>query len=293
MAEFAWTLERASRRLRMFRHDIAVGKLSGPVGDFKRLTPSQEQKAMRSLNLGTAPVASQVVMRDVYADFVYGMAQVATAIEAIALEVRLSSRTDTGEVAESFTYGQRGSSSMPHKNNPVTSEKLCGLARIVRAQVDPVMQGVALHHERDISHSSVERIALETATILTAYMTRSCFNMLFNLDVRVDVMADRVNKSPQLMTAMAKDYLIENGVNPEVAWTLVANAYEDFRSGSVMEFDASLALNWASVNRHGPLPGLVEGWKPDFHGLLDLLDDPIRLVGNTRHVFADLESLVG
>lgn len=291
LAEFAFAFERASRRIRLLRPMFAVGKLSGPVGDYKRVSPAAETAAMLRLELDHPQAASQIVMRDGYVDFVFALSQVATVIEALALEVRLSSRSDTREVAEGFGSGQAGSSSMPHKRNPITAEKLCGLARLVRAQVDPVAQGVAVHHERDISHSSVERVALETASKLVVYMVDQCHSMMMNLEVRVDVMRERVVNSPELLTAASKDELISAGVAPEVAWNLINNAWMDYRAGAVSDFATALALGWASITKHGPLPGVAKGWMPDFKAMTDRLAKPERLIGRTSAMYADLGEL--
>lgn len=289
LAEFTYALDRASRRLRTARANFAVGKLSGPVGDFKRVTPAAEQAALVQLGLSPTGAASQVVMRDAYADYVFALAQIATVVEAIALEVRLSSRSDTGEVAEYFYEGEQyGSSAMPHKRNPIVAEQLCGLARLVRAQVDPVMQGVALHHERDISHSSVERVALETVSHLTVYMVRKCLNMMDLLVVYKDVMRNRVTSSPELMSAAIKDYLIDNGVNPEAAWNLVRFSANDVRSGLFNDYHEALHHHWDKVTSSGPLTP-DRHWYPEFGTITSQLADPAQVIGKVGHIYAEME----
>ena len=136
------------------REAVAVGKLSGPVGSYSNIDPAIEAEVMPALGLRAADVATQVVMRDGIAEWVSALAVLATVCEAIALEVRHGQRTEVRELAEPFRSGQKGSSAMPHKKNPIRSERICGLARVVRAYVTPVTEGIPLWHERDISHSA-------------------------------------------------------------------------------------------------------------------------------------------
>ena len=151
------------------REAVAVGKLSGPVGTYSNIDPAIEATVLAELGLRPADVATQVVFRDGISEWVSVLALLATVCEAIALEVRHGQRTEVRELAEPFAAGQKGSSAMPHKKNPIRSERICGLARVVRAQVVPVMEGIPLWHERDISHSS-ERVALPDAAIATDYL---------------------------------------------------------------------------------------------------------------------------
>jgi adenylosuccinate lyase len=150
--------------------ELRVGKVSGAVGTFGHIGPEAEQRICKLLGLRPAPIASQVISRDRHANYVSTLALVAATLEKIALEIRHLQRTEVREAEEPFSAGQKGSSAMPHKRNPVTSEQICGLARVVRANVQPAFENVALWHERDISHSSVERIILPDSTILVDYM---------------------------------------------------------------------------------------------------------------------------
>jgi adenylosuccinate lyase len=150
--------------------DLRVGKTSGAVGTFGHIGPEAEELICRRLNLKPAPVASQVIQRDRHAAFVAALALAAALCEKIALEVRHLQRTEVREAEEYFSKGQKGSSAMPHKRNPVTCEQICGLARVVRGNVQAAFEDVALWHERDISHSSVERVILPDSTILTDYL---------------------------------------------------------------------------------------------------------------------------
>src|SRR4029077_4012255 len=144
-------------RLGRAREAGAVGTLSGPVGSHSHIDPGIESYALKALGLRPAEVATQVVMRDGMAEWVGAVALAATVCEAVALEVRHGQRTEVREVAEPFRSGQKGSSAMPHKKNPIRSERIGGLARVVRGYVTPVTEGIPLWHERDISNSSVER----------------------------------------------------------------------------------------------------------------------------------------
>ncbi|HYL35083.1 MAG TPA: adenylosuccinate lyase [Bryobacteraceae bacterium] len=149
---------------------MRVGKISGAVGTFGHIGPEAEERICRRLGLRPAPIASQVISRDRHAEFVATLALIAATLEKIALEVRHLQRTEVREAEEPFSEGQKGSSAMPHKRNPVVSEQICGLARVVRGNAQAALENVALWHERDISHSSVERIILPDSAILVDYM---------------------------------------------------------------------------------------------------------------------------
>ncbi len=171
--KFAIWYEEAGRdlaRLRAAAEDLRVGKTSGAVGTFAHIGPEVEELICARLNLKPAAVASQVIQRDSHAAFVAALALTTALCEKIALEVRHLQRTEVREAEEFFARGQKGSSAMPHKRNPVTSEQICGLARVVRANVQAAYENIALWHERDISHSSVERVILPDSTILTDYL---------------------------------------------------------------------------------------------------------------------------
>jgi len=158
------------QRLEAAAADLAVGKMSGAVGTFGHLSPKVEEAICARLGLKAAPISSQVVSRERHAAYVCALALMATTLEKIALEVRHLQRTEVREAQEPFTAGQKGSSAMPHKRNPVTSEQICGLARVIRANVQAAFENVALWHERDISHSSVERVILPDSAILLDYL---------------------------------------------------------------------------------------------------------------------------
>jgi adenylosuccinate lyase len=158
------------KRLETAAEDLRIGKVSGAVGTFAHIGPEVEEKICRRLNLKPAPVASQVIQRDRHAQYLGTLATLASSLDKIATEVRHLQRTEVREAEEYFSKGQKGSSAMPHKRNPITCEQICGLARVVRANAQAGYEDVALWHERDISHSSVERVIFPDSTILCDYL---------------------------------------------------------------------------------------------------------------------------
>ena len=170
-ALFALQVDRDLARARRARDAIAVGKLSGAVGTYSNIDPEVEAAVCAKLGLVAVP-ATQVIARDRHAEVLYACASLGTSIEAFALEVRHLARSEVGEAEEPFAVGQKGSSAMPHKRNPVLAERLCGLARVLRGYLQAGLEDVALWHERDISHSSVERIVVPDALQLVVYMLR-------------------------------------------------------------------------------------------------------------------------
>jgi adenylosuccinate lyase len=163
-------MQRNIARLKASAEDLRVGKISGAVGTFGHIGPEAEEKICRRLGLNPAPIASQVIARDRHAAWLSDLALIAATCEKIALEIRHLQRTEVREAEEPFSAGQKGSSAMPHKRNPVTAEQICGLARVVRGNTMPAFENIALWHERDISHSSAERIILADSAIALDYM---------------------------------------------------------------------------------------------------------------------------
>lgn len=163
-------LSRNMQRFQAAAEEIRVGKISGAVGVFGHISPDAEEKICARLGLRPAAIASQVISRDLHANYVSALALIAATCEKVALEVRHLQRTEVREAEEPFAAGQKGSSAMPHKRNPVTCEQICGLARVVRSNVQAAFENIALWHERDISHSSVERVILPDSTILVDYL---------------------------------------------------------------------------------------------------------------------------
>ncbi len=168
--------------------DMRVGKISGAVGTFGHIGPQAEERICQRLGLRPAPIASQVISRDRHANYIATLALVAATLEKIALEIRHLQRTEVREVEEPFAPGQKGSSAMPHKRNPVTCEQICGLARVVRGNVQPAFENIALWHERDISHSSVERIILPDSTTAMDYMLSRTIWLISGLRVSAERM---------------------------------------------------------------------------------------------------------
>lgn len=170
LALFYDEIRRNLNRLRAAAERIRVGKISGAVGVFAHIGPQTEERICERLGLRPAAIASQVVSRDRHAEFVSTLALICAALEKIALEIRHLQRTEVREAEEPFAVGQKGSSAMPHKRNPIVCEQICGLARVVRGNTQPAFENIALWHERDISHSSVERVILADSCILTDYL---------------------------------------------------------------------------------------------------------------------------
>src|SRR5712691_5175647 len=162
-------MRRNRERLAKARAAVAVGKISGAVGAFAHLDPSVEEKVCARLGLKAAPVSTQIVQRDGYAEYLSTLAIIASSLEKFALQIRHWQRTEVGEAQENFKKGQKGSSAMPHKRNPILSERICGMARVVRANSLVGLENVALWHERDISHSSAERVVLPDSSIAADY----------------------------------------------------------------------------------------------------------------------------
>jgi len=180
-----WYSEIQRNRARLVRaaEEMRVGKLSGAVGTFAHLGPEIEQRVCERLGLKPALISSQIIQRDRYAYYLATLAVIATTLEKIALEIRHLQRTEVREVEEAFGEAQRGSSAMPHKRNPITAEQICGLARLLRANAQAALENVPLWHERDISHSSVERIILPDSTILLDYLLDKTASLIANLRV--------------------------------------------------------------------------------------------------------------
>src|SRR5438874_4940148 len=187
--------QRNLERLWRARTAVAVGKLSGAVGNFAHVEPELETEVCGELGLGAAPVSTQIVQRDRHAEFCATLAVAGASLEKIALEVRGLQRTETLEAQEPFSEGQKGSSAMPHKRNPELSERICGLARLLRTNALAALENVALWHERDISHSSVERVILPDSTIMLDYLLHLAAFIVEGLEVDTVRMAENLELS--------------------------------------------------------------------------------------------------
>jgi adenylosuccinate lyase len=191
--------ERNLERLRRAREAVRVGKISGAVGTFAHVDPDVETEVCRDLGLEPEPISNQVVQRDRHAELMATLAIIAASLEKIAVEIRGLQRTEILELEEPFSEGQKGSSAMPHKRNPVSCEQLCGLARVVRANATAAFEDVALWGERDISHSSVERVILPDSTTLVDYMLHHSARILAGLQVYPERMRENAERSHGLM----------------------------------------------------------------------------------------------
>jgi adenylosuccinate lyase len=215
-------MRRNRERLARAREAVAVGKISGAVGAFAHLDPAVEERVCARLGLKAAPVSTQVIQRDVYAEYLTTLAIVASSLEKFALNVRHWQRTEVREAQERFTKGQKGSSAMPHKRNPIISERICGIARVVRANSIVGLENVALWHERDISHSSAERVVLPDSSTALDYILQKAIGLIDGLVVYPERMIENLNAtrglifSGQLLLA-----LTSKGVSRETAYEWV------------------------------------------------------------------------
>ena len=215
-------LQRARARLVEARRTIAVGKIAGAVGVYGNIEPQIEAEALSALGLAPETVATQIVARDRHAEVLCALALLGTAIEQIALGVRHWQRTEVGEAEEGFGAGQKGSSAMPHKKNPILSENLCGLARLLRSYAQAGFEDVALWHERDISHSSVERVAMPDATILADFMTARATGLVDGLVVHPARMRTNLDRTGGLYFSEAVLLaLVKSGLPRQQAYVLV------------------------------------------------------------------------
>ncbi len=242
---FGWKLanwyaenQRNTERLAYAAEQMRVGKISGAVGTYAQLSPALEKKVCAKLGLLPAPISSQVLQRDRHAFYLCTLAVVASSLDKIALEIRGLQRTEVREVEEYFSPQQKGSSAMPHKRNPVSAEQICGLARVVRANAQAALENVALWHERDISHSSVERVILPDSTILLDYLLDKTATLVETLVVYSERMRENLDllKGLILSGQLLLD-LVEKGASREQAYRWVQrNAMqvwerrEDFRA---------------------------------------------------------------
>ena len=214
--------QRNIARFRDAAAQMAVGKISGAVGNASHLGPDMEERICQRLGLQVAPVASQVIQRDRHAHYLSSLALIAATLEKIALEIRHLQRTEVREVEEPFGGEQRGSSAMPHKRNPVTSEQICGLARLVRSNLMAGFENVALWHERDISHSSVERVILPDSTILVDYMLAKMTTVVLNMRVFPERMRRNLEMTHGLVySGQLLQDLVEKGMPLDDAYKAV------------------------------------------------------------------------
>ena len=255
-ARFYAEMDRNLSRMRDARAEIATGAISGAVGTFANIDPAVEEHVCDKLGLVPEPISTQVIPRDRHAAFFATLGVIASSIENIAIEIRHMQRTEVLEGAEFFSMGQKGSSAMPHKKNPVLTENLTGLARMVRSAVIPAMENVALWHERDISHSSVERMIGPDATITLDFALARLTGVIDKMLIFPENMLENMNKFPGLvMSQRVLLALTQAGVSREDAYTYVQrNALKvweqrtDFREELLADDDVRAALSEDEIN---------------------------------------------
>jgi adenylosuccinate lyase len=250
-------VDRDRERVRRARATISVGKLSGAVGTFAHLPPAIEADVCRRLGLEPAAVASQVIQRDRHAELLAALAITAASLEKFALEIRGLQKTEIGEVEEPFGKGQKGSSAMPHKRNPIGCEQIVGLARLIRGNAHAALENVALWHERDISHSSVERVILPDSFIALDHMLRRFTRIVRGMAVNLDRMRENLNRSRGVVfsgTVLLE--LARKGVSREQAYEWVQRnamrSFEeqrDFKALLLADADVSRVLTAAEIER--------------------------------------------
>jgi adenylosuccinate lyase len=257
-------LGRAKTRLEAARKTIAVGKISGAVGTFAHFPPAVEEHAMARLGLAPAPASSQILQRDRHAEYFGALAMLGNSIEKFAVEVRHLQRTEVREAEEAFTVGQKGSSAMPHKRNPILSENLTGLARLLRGYAMTSWENVPLWHERDISHSSVERVIAPDATVIADFMLHRFAGLMENLTVypqtmqkNLDLLGGVVNSQRVLLE------LARRGVDRQEAYVYVQrNAMRFFETGT--PFKTSLLAD-QDLAKHLSAADLEACFSPGHH----------------------------
>ena len=224
VALFGLQLLRDRERLSAAARSIAVCKLSGAVGTYSNIPPEVEARVASRLGLVPVP-ATQVIARDRHGEFMFACASTGTTLESFAVELRHLQRTEVNEVREGFTTGQKGSSAMPHKRNPISSETITGLSRVLRGNLETAMQNVSLWHERDISHSSAERIVIPDSVSLVVYMVRRMNRLLTNLEVDADRMMRNIEMlNGVVFSQSALLALVESGMERDAAYRVVQSA---------------------------------------------------------------------
>ncbi|HTY13013.1 MAG TPA: adenylosuccinate lyase [Candidatus Omnitrophota bacterium] len=225
LALYMKEMERDLSRMEEARKVISVGKLSGAVGTYSNIDPRVEEMACKRLGLEPAPISSQVIQRDRHAQYLSSIAVIGGTLEKIALEIRGLQKTEIGEVEEPFKKGQKGSSAMPHKKNPITCERICGMARILRGNALAALEDIALWHERDISHSSAERVIVPDSTTLLDYMLQAMARVMENLVVNKDAMKHNIARSGGIIFSQRILLaLVDKGLTRESSYSLVQAA---------------------------------------------------------------------
>jgi adenylosuccinate lyase len=278
LAVWTFELDRDRDRLRRAREVVSVGAISGAVGTYATVDPRVEELVCARLGLTAAGASTQVIQRDRHAEFVSALAITASTLEKIATEIRHLARTEVREVQEPFAGGQKGSSAMPHKRNPVVSERICGLARVIRGHAQAALENVALWHERDISHSSAERVILPDATTLLAFLLREATWVLDGLRVFPDRMLENLGIGGGLVSSQSVLLaLVDAGLDRDEAYAIV-------RSAAAKAWDEGTGFRDALEAE----PAVTERLSPEE---LEELFDPRRSLANLGVVFDRLEKL--
>jgi adenylosuccinate lyase len=278
LARWAFELDRDRERLRRAREAVSVGKMSGAVGTYAHLDPRVEEHVCGELGLRPAEASSQVVSRDRHAEYMTVLAVLASSLDAIATEIRHLARTEVREVQEPFSEGQRGSSAMPHKRNPVRCERISGLARVVRADLHPALEDVVLWHERDISHSSAERVVFPDSTIALHFMLAELGEVLDGLEVFPERMRENLNLGGGLVYSQGVLLaLVERGMPRDDAYRIV-------QAAAAAAWDEGKDFK-GELQAHPDLARLLSA------GDLEALFDPGRYLRNLDVVFDRLAKL--
>ena len=222
MALWFSEMQRNLERMKEAQEQVSYGKISGAVGTFAHIDPYVEEYVCAKLNLKPAKISNQIIQRDRHANYLSTLAIIASSLEKYATEIRSLQRTEIGEAEEKFSAGQKGSSAMPHKRNPIICERICGLSRVVRAYAIVALENVNLWHERDISHSSAERIIIPDSNILVDYMLQRFSNLIDNLNVYPEHMKENLNKTRGLIFSQKIMLdLTKKGLSREEAYRIV------------------------------------------------------------------------
>ncbi len=279
LAVWAFEMERNLERLARAEEVASVGKISGAVGVYGNVDPRVEALTCEGLGIQSSPASTQVVQRDRHAEVLSTLAILGSTMEKIALDIRGAQRTEVRELAEPFGRGQKGSSAMPHKRNPILCERLCGMARLLRGYAAVGFENNALWQERDISHSSAERVVLPDATILAFYMLRTTHRVLGGLQVHKDRMRDNLNVGGGIVfSGRVLLALVEAGLSRDEAYAVV--------QGAAMQA-------WEGEGGFRELIEDREEVREHLDGKLDALFDPSHALRNTGVVFERVERLKG
>lgn len=257
-------MKRNLKRFQEVRKEVEAGKMSGAVGNFANIPPYIQNYVCEKLGIQSANISTQILQRDRHAYYIATLATIASSLEQMALEIRHLQRTEVHEAEEAFSKGQKGSSAMPHKRNPISSENICGCSRVMRGYMHTAYENIALWHERDISHSSAERIILPDATMLLDYMLHRFNGIIKNLVVYEDVMLENIYKTNGVIFSQrVMNALIEAGLSREEAYDLVQPiAMEAYNTKQDFQI---LLVNNTQVMKHIAKEALLDCFTLDYY----------------------------